>query len=118
MLPLSPLALSLVGSGEANALVFPNRDGGRFIGFGAMKNRIDELSGVAGWRLHDLRRTAATQMQEIGTPPYVISATLNHSLGGVTAIYLRSHLEEAKRAALATWATALMRIVRRLHVVA
>jgi len=36
--------------------------------------------GVAAWRLHDLRRTA-TRMADLGVPPHVIEAVLNHVSG-------------------------------------
>jgi len=59
------------------------------------------------WRLHDLRRTAATGMAELGFPPHVVSRILNHSPGstqGITAIYNRFHYRDEKRAALQAWA--------------
>jgi integrase len=31
------------------------------------------------WRLHDLRRTVATRMADIGIQPHIIEAVLNHS---------------------------------------
>ena len=42
---------------------------------------------------HDLRRTAATRMADIGVPPHIIEAVLNHvsgHKGGVAGIYNRS----------------------------
>ena len=36
---------------------------------------------VAPWRLHDLRRTVATGMAEIGISPHVVEAVLNHISG-------------------------------------
>jgi integrase len=37
------------------------------------------LTGVAPWRLHDLRRTMATGMgEELGVQPHVVEAVLNH----------------------------------------
>ena len=37
--------------------------------------------GVTGWTLHDLRRTAATRMADLGVQPHVIEAVLNHVSG-------------------------------------
>ena len=65
---------------------------------------------MTGWRLHDLRRTAASGLQDLGVRPDVIGAVLNHSLGGVSAIYMRSELEAAKRDALARWANEVEKI--------
>lgn len=50
-------------------------------------------------------------MQDLGIRPDVIGAVLNHSLGGVSAIYMRSELEGAKRAALLAWSNEVERIV-------
>jgi integrase len=43
--------------------------------------------------LHDLRRTAATGMADIGVQPHIIEAVLNHQSGhkaGIAGIYNRS----------------------------
>jgi integrase len=110
-IPLPPLALALVGHGEARDLVFEGLPGREIGGFARPKRLLDQVSGVTNWRLHDLRRTAATNMQELGIRNEVVQSILNHSLPGVAAVYLRSELEKQKAEALATWATALARIV-------
>ena len=83
-----------------------------------MKGLLDEASGVTDWRLHDLRRTAASNMQELGIRNEVVQAILNHAVPGVGGIYLRSELEKEKADALAVWATALTRIVGPVRVTA
>jgi integrase len=100
-----------------------------FCGWSQAKRRLDAKIGrgsnletlardaegaVQNWRLHDLRRTVATQMQAAGVPPHTIAAVLNHStagLFGVTAIYMRDKQEEAKRAALKAWGRRLRTII-------
>ena len=83
-----------------------------------MKAALDEASGVAGWVLHDLRRTAASRMQGLGVPNHIIQAVLNHAVPGVGGIYLQDELEKQKAEALETWAAALTRIVKPALVVA
>ena len=59
------------------------------------------------WTLHDLRRTAATRMADLGVMPHVIEAVLNHISGsksGVAGTYNRSLYEPEKRRALELWA--------------
>jgi integrase len=66
------------------------------------------------WVLHDLRRTCATGMAEIGVAPHVIEAVLNHVSGhkaGVAGIYNRATYEREKRQALDLWAEHVMALV-------
>jgi integrase len=109
-IPLPPLARTLVGQGDARDYVFGGRLG-KIGGFSKLKGLLDKASGVGDWRLHDLRRTAASNMQELKIRNEVVQAVLNHSLPGVGGIYLRAELEREKADALAMWAVALTKIV-------
>jgi integrase len=79
------------------------------------KDDLDQrLGGIAPWRLHDLRRTCATRMADLGVQPHIIEAVLNHYSGhraGVAGIYNRSPYEREVRAALALWADHIDSIV-------
>jgi integrase len=59
------------------------------------------------WRLHDLRRTAATTMADrLGVLPHVIEALLNHVSGhkaGVAGIYNKAQYAAEVREALKKW---------------
>jgi integrase len=64
------------------------------------------LVQMPDWRLHDLRRTGATNLQALGIPIEVTEAVLNHISGtraGVAGIYNRYKYEPEKRTALAAW---------------
>lgn len=66
-----------------------------------------EAVTIEPWRLHDLRRTAATGMAKGGVSVHVIEAVLNHVSGqisGVAAVYNRHRYSDEKRAALEDWA--------------
>jgi integrase len=57
--------------------------------------------------LHDIRRTVATRMAELGIQPHIIEAVLNHISGhkaGVAGVYNRALYAREKRAALDLWA--------------
>ena len=57
--------------------------------------------------LHDLRRTVATKMADLGVQPHIIEEILNHRGGhkaGIAGIYNRSSYEREVKAALLTWA--------------
>jgi hypothetical protein len=59
------------------------------------------------WRLHDLRRTAASGMQRLGVRVEVIERVLNHVSGvyrGVAGIYQVDPLADEVRGALERWA--------------
>lgn len=60
---------------------------------------------------HDLRRTAATFLGEIGISGEIIGKVLNHADRSVTAIYNRHTYDKEKRQALEAWARNLDRII-------
>ncbi|CEO40541.1 tyrosine-type recombinase/integrase [Photobacterium kishitanii] len=67
---------------------------------GKMWKRLDHKDK---WTLHDLRRTLATKLNDLGVAPHVVEQLLGHSLGGVMAIYNRSQYLPEKKAALELW---------------
>ena len=69
---------------------------------------------MAEWWVHDLRRTAASGMARLGTPPHVIERVLNHISGsqsGVAGIYNRYGYLPEKRHALTSWSEYIKKIV-------
>jgi integrase len=72
-------------------------------GFSKAKARIDKLSKVEGWTLHDLRRSAATHMARLGIPQEHIERVLGHAIEGVAGTYNRYSYLDEKRAALDLW---------------
>ncbi len=115
--PLSAAALDILASAparEGRALVFGDGEG-PFSGFSRAKKSLDRRAGdgVAKWRLHDLRRTAATGMAAAGTLPHIVEAVLSHVSGaraGVAGIYNRADYRREKREALDRWAEEIGRI--------
>ena len=70
----------------------------------------DGKGDIPHWRLHDLRRTAASGMARCGVFQEVIERVQNRSSGafaGVAGIYNRYEYEKEKREALKKWADAL-----------
>lgn len=63
-----------------------------------------------GWTPHDLRRTFATRLAGLGVAPHVVEKMLNHSLGGVMAIYNRNEYEPERIEASRAWEAELKRI--------
>jgi integrase len=52
--------------------------GRQFVSWSHRKQWLDGQLRIAPWTVHDLRRSAATHMAEIGIAPHIIEAILNH----------------------------------------
>ena len=121
--PLSPLAIRLLKTAKAESqgnegqdYVFPKGCGPirpesvtKSVRYNADRLKLDDFTP------HDLRRTAATQMAELGTPVAIIGRVLNHSeksTTGVTAVYNRYSYDPEKRKALNAWARRLELILQ------
>jgi integrase len=112
--PLSAPALEVLRGlerREGRAFVFGSREG-PFQGWSNAKVALDaRMSAELGrapvaWRLHDIRRTVATRMGDLGVQPHVIEAVLNHISGhkaGVAGVYNRATYAAEKRQALDMW---------------
>jgi hypothetical protein len=62
---------------------------------------------VTDWAVHDIRRTVATRMADIGIQPHIIEAVLNHQSGhkrGPAGTYNRSIYAAEVKSALERWA--------------
>ena len=107
--PLSPQARAILDRQirrNSRELVFGLGEGG-FSGWSDAKAALDQRLPIPDWHLHDLRRTCATGLAEIGVLPHIIEAILNHVSGhraGVAGIYNRARYEGEMRDALAKWA--------------
>ena len=122
--PLPDFALALIDASPRRTncnYVFgdgPRRKGDDHRGFSgwskakaALDERIVEMRrkrAKLDWRLHDLRRTAATVMADrLGVLPHIVEVILNHVGGhraGVAGVYNRAKYEAEVRKALQGWA--------------
>jgi integrase len=114
--PLSAAAISILNSvpvRDRRDLLFGQRNGG-FSGFSKAKADLDARAGIAvPWVIHDLRRTAATGMANLGVLPHVVEAVLNHVSGsraGVAGVYNRASYASEKREAMNRWATHVLAV--------
>ncbi|MCG3471891.1 tyrosine-type recombinase/integrase [Xenorhabdus bovienii] len=67
------------------------------------RNTWRRLGNVEKWTLHDLRRTLATKMNDMGIAPHVVEQLLGHALPGIMAIYNKSQYLPEKLDALNKW---------------
>lgn len=76
------------------------------------KLREDDAEAlVSDWRIHDLRRTAASGMASLGVAPHVVEAVLNHTPAKLQRTYQVWHYAEERRSALLVWANHLDTLV-------
>jgi integrase len=110
-LPLPQMALDIIATVPrmvGRDQLFGQRAASGFTHWSKAKQALDARLGdkVTAWTLHDLRRSTATKMADIGAQPHIIEAVLNHisgHKGGVAGIYNRSSYEREVRNALALW---------------
>jgi integrase len=115
-IPLSRQALPVVErQHRRNSSPFLFSDKRGFNNWDDAKATLDERLHMAEWHIHDLRRTCATGMAELGVQPHIIEAVLNHvsgHKGGVAGIYNRASYSEPMRDALQRWADHIDRITK------
>jgi integrase len=113
-LPLSAQALAIIDRiPRRNSSAFLFSDANGFKGWDQDKGRLDQRLRIAPWRIHDLRRTAATGMAELGVQPWYVEAVLNHQSGhksGIAGTYNRAKYADEMRSALQRWANHLDQI--------
>jgi integrase len=121
--PLSPEAIAILdrlgiatikaGLGYKDGdLVFSTTGHSLPSGFSGAKAALDtRMKAILGarfkdWRIHDLRRTCATGMENLGIDTRVVEAALNHVSGtkaGIVGIYQRADHRDAVKAAFEAW---------------
>jgi len=126
-LPLSDSALAVLASikriQSSVGYLFTTSGDSPVSGWSKVKRQLDALMNetatkqgkeIPPWRIHDLRRTAASGMARIGVQLPVIEKVLNHtsgSFGGIVGVYQRHDFAAEKRDALDAWAREVERIV-------
>ena len=112
---LSDQAIAVLSQAKRQGkLVFSVAGTHWFQDFSNAKRELDALSGVNGWRLHDLRRTCVSGMAGLGVAPHVADKILNHqsgSISGVAAVYQRHQFLAERKEALERWGTHVAQIV-------
>jgi integrase len=114
VVPLSVTAVAILKARrQGGDLVLPatSRDGkgiAQVSGWNWLKRELDQRSGVAGWRLHDFRRSLVSIMAEkAGGDVAVLDSLLNHAAsatrGGVIGVYQRAILVEPMRKVMTLW---------------
>lgn len=123
LVPLSSLAVGLIRdaiavAGEGSPFIFPNPSRtGPISAHAATRamSRARKHFGVADFRIHDLRRTAATGLARLGVNPFTIGLVLDHvsttKSSVTTKVYVKHGYDDEKRRALNRWAAHLEQFI-------
>jgi integrase len=117
VVPLSAAALALLekiprfGPDADRGFVFTTNGVNAISGFSKWKSDFDRRSGVTGWRLHDLRRSARSLLSRAGVDADIAERCLGHAIGGMRAVYDRYAYRDEKARAFEALAALIARIV-------
>ena len=113
---LNKIALELIGEPKKKGFVFPSQNRANQPihqkSFShALRKKMGQFKDVEYFTAHDLRRTAATHMAELGHGIYV-GKVLNHTDQKITAVYDRYAYDREKMSALSAWGRKLEGLIR------
>jgi integrase len=111
--PLSSIAVATLPGADSGHLFTSPRGEGKHIHVNALAHAIrrnKEHFDIDHFTPHDLRRTAATQMRQLGVDRFTVSRILNHVDREITATYDRYSHDKEKRQALEKWGRKLERV--------
>jgi integrase len=123
LVPLPPLVQEIIGrvpAIEGSQFVFTASGLAPVSGWSKAKAKLDAaMTQQAGepvqpFRLHDLRRSCATGLGDLGIEPHIVEAVLNHISGsrrGPAGTYNKAVYLAEKRVALARWADHVEKLV-------
>lgn len=125
LVPLSPLVVSILKAQperKPSEYVFGKFPHAPVSGFSKAKRELDEAmlaklqeddpeAELSDWRIHDLRRTAASGMASLGIQPHVVEAVLNHTPVKLQRTYQVWQYADERRKALGVWADHVDRLV-------
>jgi integrase len=114
-IPLGPAAAALLQSlprFTAGEYVFTTTDGRKPVnGFSKAKARIDRLSGVENWKIHDLRRSMRTHLSALPVQDMVRELIIAHARPGLHKVYDQHSYRDEKLECLMFWEARLHGIV-------
>jgi integrase len=111
--PLSRAAQAVLAAQPRSDLpwVFTTTGTGPFTSFSEPKARLDAASGVSGYTIHDLRRSARSLLSRAGVSVDIAERCLGHAMPVIRATYDRHRYLEEMAQAFEALAALLERIV-------
>jgi integrase len=112
MVPAVKTLLETLPRWSSGDFVFSTTSGQKPInGFSKAKARIDRLSGLSGWKIHDLRRTVRTHFSALPVQDLVRELVIAHAKPGLHKVYDLHSYQAEKRECLELWEKRLLSIV-------
>lgn len=111
-------ALRAVTRIKGQDLVFSTTGKTPVSGFTKAKAALDKSAKVAGWRLHDIRRSGVSTLAAMGFNPVVADLLLAHkptTLSTVAQVYQRHDYAEERARALEAWTAHVLRAAEAKH---
>lgn len=108
-------ALNAVTRIDGQDLVFSTTGRSPISGFSKIKTKLDKLSGVSGWVLHDFRRAGPSTLARLGFSSILADKLLAHqpsALSSVARTYQQHDFSNEKKAALEAWAAHVSRCAK------
>ncbi|MCA3340212.1 MAG: integrase arm-type DNA-binding domain-containing protein [Roseomonas sp.] len=108
-------ALGAVTRIDGQDLVFTTTGKTPISGFSKIKAKLDKLSGVTGWVLHDFRRAGPSTLARLGFSSILADKLLAHqpsALSSVARTYQQHDFSTEKQAALEAWAAHVLRCAK------
>jgi integrase len=115
-LPVTPLMQSIIESvprRDRFDILFGYRHG--FTGWSIGKRVLDKRLGLPHWTHHDIRRSTATGLADLGVEPHIIEEILAHRSGhkrGPAGIYNRSAYASQVHTTLLMWSDHIHALVK------
>ena len=104
---LSPTAKRLLPEPDkTSGLFFTHNKKTPVSGFSRTLSTLRSAAGFSNWTLHNFRRSFSTHLHEMGHPPHIIEACINHVSGaksGVAGVYNKAEYLEQRRLAFLDW---------------
>src|SRR5262249_49792059 len=73
------------------------------------KRRLDAASGVSNWKIHHLRHSFSTHLNELGVHPHIVERILAHKIPGVAGVYNHALYMQETKTALELWEAELVK---------
>ena len=77
----------------------------------ALSTVLKKMEGFGHFTVHDLRRTAASRLNDLGYESDIIEKCLNHKMMGIRGIYNKAIYEEQRRNMMQEWSSFVFSLV-------